>query len=51
MENENGFEKVLDEQAAKKEGPERMIISKSFKINWDDILVDWLKRLFGKNKE
>ena len=51
MENESGFEKELDEQAAEKEGPEKMIISKTFRCNWDSIIYDWLKRLFSKNKE
>jgi len=51
MENENGFEKELDEQTAEKDGSERIVISKSFNINWDSIIYDWLKRLFSKNKE
>ena len=50
MENESGFEKELDEQAAEKGGPEKMIISKTWHFNWDDILVGWLKRLFNKDK-
>ena len=48
MENESGFEKELDGQAAEKGGPEKMIISKSWYVNWDDWKIwpwNW-----GKNK-
>ena len=47
MQND-GFEKVQEEQTKKKDNLPAIKIGKTWKVNWEDGIVSFLKKLFQK---